>query len=373
MYTAARSSVTAGLVLTGASVLAVGPIAARPPVVEVPVVPAAASVATTALAKANPLVALIETLRDAEDAALGGFDTTVDNGVQQVINFANNTSPVIAGLNDNLYDAAIGAIGPGAFATLLAAFRDAGDAQIFGVGDAFTTLLLGTVTDHAIRTAITVNDDLADGLINALETGDPVQAFATLIGAFRDATDDAIGGFGNTVRAATDSIVSTITDNLAGGIVQANNDIAAAVIKLLGPGPLATVLTLVRNAEGAVVKLGDGSVDIALNALGSGVQTAGGVTTQFVDLFANTAIGLLTGKVMLASTGGLTTNVTAANVVTGNVTTGKVVTGNVVTGNVAAVPLAARRSLVTQPPRVSALTTAGDHHAPGAKPVARKK
>ena len=288
MHTAARSYFTAGLVLTGAGVLAVGPIAARPPSLEIPAAPVAPSVSVSAtsieleaalveLAAAQPalmraggpVVTLIEAFQNVTDAALNGIDnvtndvtatasTITDDIANALIDILEPGGMKRLGANASTVAAvsAIGTIGTRpaqALATLIGAFRDATDAALAGVDN-----VVGDVT----RTASTITDDIANAVIDILEPAQILNARAvanitrvptggrlagalvTLIAASRNVTDATLAGADNVVGDVTRT-ASTITDDIANAainIVAPSRTFSAAAP--VTSAPLASVNTL---------------------------------------------------------------------------------------------------------------------------------
>jgi|SRR5271166_1506153 len=284
MHTAARSYFTAGLVLTGAGVLAVGPIAARPPSLEIPAAPVAPSVSVSAtsieleaalveLAAAQPalmraggpVVTLIEAFQNVTDAALNGIDNVTNDVTATASTITDDIANAVIDILEpvqakqfaaNASTGLIGRIGTGpaqALATLIGAFRDVTDAALAGVDN-----VVGDVT----RTASTITDDIANAVIDILEPAQILNARAvanitrvptggrlagalvTLIAASRNVTDATLAGADNVVGDVTRT-ASTITDDIANAainIVAPSRTFSAAAP--VTSAPLASVNTL---------------------------------------------------------------------------------------------------------------------------------
>jgi hypothetical protein len=280
VYTATRSYVTAGLVLTSAGVLAVGPITARPPAVEFRMLPVAASVAVvpTALETAfvtlahqpggtGALATLIEAFQNVRTDLSDGLNTTVttitdtaqsvfndiENAVTEILSPAPGMRQTVNTLGTTGNTTGLPTAGQltGALATLIEAFRNVNNDLTNGIGT-----VLGTITD----TAQSVVDDITGALINILEpnnntfntaatalalnttsnltniTGLPTGALATLIEAFRNVNNDLTNGIGTVLGTITDTAQSVV------------DDIADALINILEPKTMVSATTAATTA-----------------------------------------------------------------------------------------------------------------------------
>ena len=310
MYTAARPYVTAGFVFTGVAVLVVGPIAGRPPSVEIPAPPAPASVAASsiqfetalvelaaqsrAMRAGGPFAALIAAFSNVANDVAGGVDnvagdvtaavSTITDAITQTVddiaaNIANlgsgqrlmgDLAAVTAAENSlgaagNLTALPAAAIAEGPLVALIAAFANITEDVINGVGNVVgdVTQTVSTITDSVIGTVDNlIGDILGSGQMQFSTAAavtplalapQPAGPLVALIRAFGTITEDVITAVSNVVGDVTQT-VSTITDSVIGTVDNLIGDILGSPGRAMAAGvattaPLATVNTLRTTSE----------------------------------------------------------------------------------------------------------------------------
>lgn len=268
MYTAARSCVTAGFALTGAAVIAIGPLAAHPPKVHIPVVPLAASVAPTA----NALLAAVLDTAPQLSTAGGGVAGDLVNLIWAYRNISNSLAD---GANNVVQD----------FTNSASSFVDSAANDIENtntqVAIDLTQLLRGSGSGMRAMTAAAATPAAAAA------TGGVAQDLITLVWAGRNVSNDLVSGLDEQANNVFDYIGQASSD-ATNTLTSINTDLARAATQLLGGGGSGK---FVGVADPTTAATGSTS-DLAMTSAGGGV--AADVVT-LVWAFRNVTNDLVTG------------------------------------------------------------------------------